>query len=290
MNTDVNADNQAFQTTKLAAPVGRPGVEREIASSGARPLAFRPGLSITKLILFGEDAPNGDGLSVSSGLRLWQFLSAPSIPPALRPATKSFCNANNRNRKDCHVSSNIPRHARGLAGTAPGTEKGDIIDSDRRANRRLRFAIMQIADNLITCNHCFGLLAGKWRLNKDDPRLIRVRVAMRFCRISFQMVAGGNVFDHPAAQKRDCILAKLVTFHHQHQTDAISVQRDLNNAVRQVPAREHPAEAKPLEEELQKMNNSRRGPQPLGEILTAVLAAPGASVIQPPPSGAVDPA
>jgi transposase len=182
----------------------------------------------------------------------------------------------------------------GRAGLFPARYQSDTTDVAgglvRSANRRLRFAIMQIADNLITCNHYFGLLAGKWRLNKDDPRLIRVRVAMRFCRISFQMVAGGNVFDHPAAQKRDCILAKLVTFHHQHQTDAISVQRDLNNAVRQVPAREHPAEAKPLEEELQKMNNSRRGPQPLGEILTAVLAAPGASVIQPPPSGAVDPA
>jgi hypothetical protein len=40
------------------------------------------------------------------------------------------------------------------------------------------------------------------------------------------MVAGGHVFDHPAARKRDYILAKLIAFHHQHQTHAVSVQRD----------------------------------------------------------------
>jgi hypothetical protein len=181
----------------------------------------------------------------------------------------------------------------GRAGIYPARYQSDTTDLAgrlvRSANHRLRFAIMQIADNLVTCNHYFGLLAGKWRINKDDPRLIRVRVAMRFCRISFQMVSGGSVFDHPAARKRDYILAKLVAFHQQHQTDAVSVQRGLHNAVRQLPPREHQAEAKPLQEELEKMNNSRRGPQPLGEILTAVLAALGTPVLQPPPSGAVDP-
>jgi len=181
----------------------------------------------------------------------------------------------------------------GRAGLFPSRYQSDTVDLAgglvRSANRRLRFAILQIADNLITCNHHFGSLAAKWRENKDDPRLIRVRVAMRFCRISFQMVAGGNVFDHPAARKRDYILAKLIAFHHQHQTHAVSVQRDLNSAMRQLPKKEHQAEAKPLQEELERLNSSRRGPQPLGEILPAVLAALGLPPLQSPPSGAVDP-
>ena len=38
-----------------------------------------------------------------------------------------------------------------------------------------------------------------------------VRVAKRFCRIAYQMVAGGQVFRHPSCQKRDSILHKLST-------------------------------------------------------------------------------
>jgi len=159
------------------------------------------------------------------------------------------------------------------------------------ANRHLRYAIMQIADNLICCNHYFAELADVWRQRKDDPRLIRVRVAMRFCRISFQMVAGGSVFNHPAARQRDYVLQKLITFHHQHQTPALQVQRDLQQASMQLPAGEHAAEAKPLQEELSRIQDKRRrGPQPLGEILPAVLAALGVNVIQSPPSGRSDPA
>ena len=145
---------------------------------------------------------------------------------------------------------------------------------------------MQIADNLVTCNHYFGLLAAKWREAKADPRLIRVRAALRFCRISFQMVAGGAVFNHPAARRRDYILQKLIAFHHQHQTDAVQVQRDLQRAGGQLPPGERAAEAKPLQEELSDIQKNRqRAPQPLGEILPAVLAALGAGMIQSPPSG-----
>jgi transposase len=182
----------------------------------------------------------------------------------------------------------------GRAGLYPSRYQSDQVDFSGRmvkcANRRLRFAIMLIADNLILCNHYFRKLAEPWRARKDDPRLIRVRVAMRFSRISFQMVAGGKVFDHPAARKRDYILQKLVTFHQQHQTPALQVQQDLQQACMQLPPGECAAEAKPLQEELTKIvENRRRGPQPLGEILPAVLAGLAAKVIQSPPSGTVDP-
>ena len=119
----------------------------------------------------------------------------------------------------------------GRAGLYPSRYQSDQVDFSgsmvKCANRRLRFALMQIADNLILCNHYFRKLVAPWRQRKDDPRLIRVRVAMRFSRISFQMVAGGKVFDHPAARTRDYILQKLIAFHHQHQTPALQVQQDL---------------------------------------------------------------
>jgi hypothetical protein len=161
----------------------------------------------------------------------------------------------------------------------------------RCANRRLRFALMQAADNLINCNHYFATLALSWRRAGADPRLIRVRVAQRFSRISFQMVAGGTVFAHPAVQGRDHVLKKLIEFHHHHQTPPLIVQQDLHQVIKQLPPGEHAAEAKPLQEELTRIQeHRRRGPQPLGEILPSVLAALGAGVIQSPPSGAADPA
>ena len=176
----------------------------------------------------------------------------------------------------------------GRSGIYPSRHQSDQVDVAgpmvRCANRRLRHAILQIADNLVSCNHYFAGIAAKWRGRKDDPRLIRVRVAMRFCRISFQMVAGQKVFDHPAARCRDYVLSKLITFHHQHQTPALMVQRDLHHAAAQLPAKEHAAEAKPLQEELTRIQEQRRrGPQPLGEILPAVLAGLGVNVIPSSP-------
>src|SRR5580704_257980 len=171
----------------------------------------------------------------------------------------------------------------GRAGLYPCRYQSDQVDLSGRlvkcANRRLRFALMQIADNLIACNHYFAKLAASWRLGNPNPRLIRVRVAQRFSRISFQMVAGCNVFNHPAARQRDYILQKLITFHHQHETPAPQVQLDLTRVTRQLPPGEYAAEAKPLQEELNKIQKKqRRGPQPLGEILPAVLAALSAKV------------
>jgi transposase len=182
----------------------------------------------------------------------------------------------------------------GRAGLYPSRHQSDQVDFNgamiKCANRQLRFALMLIADNLALCNHYFSKLALKWREAKTDPRLIRVRIAMRFSRISFQMVAGGSVFNHPAAQQRDYILRKLIAFHHQHQTPPLQLQRDLHHAARQLPAGECAAETKPLEEELTKIQeNRRRGPMPLGEILPAVLAELAARTIQSPPSGNTDP-
>ena len=74
--------------------------------------------------------------------------------------------------------------------------------------------------------------------------------------------------------------------HRQHQTPPLQVQRDLQQASMQLPPGQCPAEAKPLQEELKRIvEKRRRGPQPLGEILPAVLAELAARTLQSPPPG-----
>jgi hypothetical protein len=129
-------------------------------------------------------------------------------------------------------------------------------------------------------------LATQWAAQGKDPRHTRVKVALRFCRIAFQMVAGRQVFRHPSIQGRHYILDKLTAFHREHDTGMAEVLRDLQAAVAQVPPREYASEAKPLAEELQKINDGRRrGPQLLGDILPIVLARLGVGAIQSGESG-----
>ena len=100
------------------------------------------------------------------------------------------------------------------------------------------------------------------------------------------MVAGRQVFRHPCIQGRHYILDKLTAFHRDHDTPMPEVLADLQAAVGQVPPREHAAEAKPLHEELTKIQEGRRrGPQPLADILPVVLARLGVGVVQSAQSG-----
>jgi hypothetical protein len=47
-----------------------------------------------------------------------------------------------------------------------------------------------------------SVLAGHWRAQGKDARHSRVRVASRFVRIAYQIVARGQVFRHPTIQGR----------------------------------------------------------------------------------------
>jgi transposase len=179
----------------------------------------------------------------------------------------------------------------GRAGLRPARYQSNQVDKVngplvRNCNRALRAAILGIADNLVICNHHFQALATTWAAQGKDPRHTRVKVALRFCRIAFQMVAGRQVFRHPGLQGRHYILDKLTAFHREHDTPMPEVLRDLQTAIAQVPPREYAAEAKPLHEELQKIEaGRRRGPQPLGDILPLVLARLGVGVLQSEESG-----
>jgi hypothetical protein len=119
-----------------------------------------------------------------------------------------------------------------------------------------------------------------------DPRHTRVKVALRFCRSACQIVAGRQVFQQPSIQGRHDILDKLTAFHREHDTSMVEVLRDLQAAIGQVPTREHAAEARPLQEELAKIQaGRRRGPQLLGDILPQILARLGVGVVQSQESG-----
>ncbi len=93
-----------------------------------------------------------------------------------------------------------PKSLTGRPGLCPSRYQSDQVDHAngpliRHCNRALRAAILGIADNLILCNHHFNVLATQWAAQGKDPRDTHVKVALRFCRIAFQMVAGRH-HDH----------------------------------------------------------------------------------------------
>lgn len=183
----------------------------------------------------------------------------------------------------------------GRAGLRPSRYQSDQVDRPngpllRCANRRLRAAILLIADNLIKCNHHFNAAAHRWQAAGKDPRHTRVKVALRFVRIAFHMVAGGQVFRHPAIQGRHYILDKLSAFHRAHDSSVAQVLADMQAALAHIPRKEYAAEARPLHEELLRIEQGhRRGPQLLGDILPIVLARLGVGGVQSTASGEQDP-
>jgi transposase len=184
-----------------------------------------------------------------------------------------------------------PKSITGRAGLRPSRyQTGNVDKADgpllRNCNRSLRAVILGIADNLIVCNHHFQHLAMQWRQRGKDARDIHIRVALRFCRIAFHMVAGRQVFHHPCLQGRHYILDKLSAFHREHDTGMTDVLRDLQAAIGQIPQRAHAAEAKPLQDEYQKIQDGRRrGPQLLGDVLPIIFARLGVGVVQSTESG-----
>ncbi len=183
----------------------------------------------------------------------------------------------------------------GRAGLRPCRYQSDQVDHANgplvhNCNRKLRAAILGIADNLIVCNHHFNILNHHWKAAGKDPRDIRICVADRFVRISFHMVAGKQVFHHPGVQGRHYILDKLTAFHREHQTSGPELLRDLEAVIAQLPRKEYQTEAKPLHEELRRIHDRRRrGPQLLGDILPIVLARLGVKAVQSTASGEGDP-
>lgn len=174
----------------------------------------------------------------------------------------------------------------GRAGLFPSRYQSVDVDANggpiiRCSNRRLRMILMLIADNLVRCNLHFRGLNAIWKSQGKDARWARVKVVSRFTRILYQLVAGRQVFCHPSQRQRSYILDKLLEFHGEHGTAPEAILADLNAARRQIPQAEHSQEAVPLMARYQKTRNTRRRePQPIGEVLLAVLAKLGVGAVE----------
>jgi transposase len=182
----------------------------------------------------------------------------------------------------------------GRAGLYPSRYQSDQVDRCngkliRCANRDLRYALTVIADNLLRCNEHFRILGASWRLNGKDPRDVHVKVAGRFCRIAYQMVAGRQVYRHPCARERDYILEKLIAFAADHEIPPEQLQRILDAATDQLPPAACHEEGIPLVAKLTRVRKRRgAGPQSLGEILPEVLAKLGVALVKSNESGEAD--
>jgi transposase len=165
----------------------------------------------------------------------------------------------------------------GRAGLFPGRHQSDQVDFQRMplvrcANRRLRNALMQIAENLICCNDFFRTTAATWKLQKVPANRQRVKVARRFSRIAFSMVAGQQVFPHACCREPDYILNKLLTFILERDADVESIERTLVAAAQQIPGTRRSTEAAPLSQQAQRQLRKRGGIKKLAELLNHVVA------------------
>jgi hypothetical protein len=109
----------------------------------------------------------------------------------------------------------------GRAGLRPSRYQSDLVDKAsgplvRCCNRKRRAAILRVADNLIKCNHHFNSLAHRGQAEGKAARRTRVKVALRFVRIAYQIVAGRQVFRHPCLQAGIRDIAISFQYHLRH--------------------------------------------------------------------------
>ena len=165
----------------------------------------------------------------------------------------------------------------GRAGLYPSRHQSDQTDNDsgpiiRQANRRLRCALMRIADNLAChCNY-YRAQADTDQARGVDKRACRVKIAKRFSRLALACVAGDQPMKHPCFQKPESILEKLRKFHYDHQTPLDRVLADLETTVEQLPYNTCGREAAVVAKVLEEHTPRRRGGVAIGELLPAILA------------------
>ena len=183
----------------------------------------------------------------------------------------------------------------GRAGLYPSRYQSDRVDRKdgplvRSGNRRLRQALMRIADTLLRCNHYYQAMGDNWKSQGKCARDIHVRVADKFSRLAYRLTAAGEVYRHPSQGTRDYIIKKLIEFHDEHKIDTSETLSNLQAAAGRLPLGARAAEARALAEEEEARPRRRGvGPQRLGEILPAILAKLGGQVVESTPSGELTP-
>ncbi len=172
-----------------------------------------------------------------------------------------------------------PSKITGRAGIYPSryqSDETDLADGPLvgQRNARLRDAIFEIAHNLISHNAYFKAWAELREKRKWSKKKVHVAVASKFVRISYWMLAGRTVFQHPCMGGRDAILRKLFRFAKDHGIPAQDTLSLLLRAGQQLPGGVREEEARALLEDVPKGTRRQRrsGPVPLGEILPEVIA------------------
>jgi transposase len=173
----------------------------------------------------------------------------------------------------------------GRAGLCPSRYQSDQVDVHgplrRRANRRLRAALLRIAENLIRHNHHYQAQARRWQLAKKDARWIRIKVNKSFSRLAFVMLTSRCVYPHPACQPRHSICDKLMAFHCEHKTDLQRALQDIDQVRAQLCGHTRQEEIQMLQDQLDNpRSRRRRGPQALSKIIPLVLARLESRLIQ----------
>jgi transposase len=168
-----------------------------------------------------------------------------------------------------------PNNITGRAGLMPcryQSEGVDVQGSLRRAgNLKLRAVLLQIADNLMRHNDYYRAHAERWQSAGKDPRAVRIKVNKCFTRFAFALLTSRQLFRHPCCQERHYILGKILKFHHEHGTPSELFQQDLLAACAQLPKQSLAGERRNLAEHLADLAR-KRGPQPLADVISIVLA------------------
>jgi len=172
-----------------------------------------------------------------------------------------------------------PTKITGRAGIYPSryqSDETDLADGPLvgQHNARLRDAIFEIAHNLLAYNPHFKAWAELRGKRKWAKKKVHVAVASKFVRISYWMMAGRTVFQHPCMAGRESILRKLFRFAKDHRIPAHETLSLLQRAGQQLPGGVREEEARALLDDLPKSTRRRHrsGPEPLGEILPRVIA------------------
>jgi transposase len=174
-------------------------------------------------------------------------------------------------------------HARAITGRAglfPSRYQSDEVDKagglSRFRNARLRAVWLRIADNMGKCNAYWRGKLHLWKSQGADPRDIRCRIANRLTRTVYQMVAGRKLYLHPSRLDRAYVMEKLLEFHQTRQTPPHMIVRDLEQAAKQIPRAELPAEARVLQPFCARRRQNRdRDGKSIAPLLVAVLARYG---------------
>lgn len=172
-----------------------------------------------------------------------------------------------------------PTKITGRAGIYPSryqSDETDLADGPLvgRRNARLRDAIFEIAHNLLCHNAYFKAWGELRQKRKWAKQKIHVAVACKFVRISYWMLAGRMVFQHPCVRGRDAILRKLFRFAKDQALPAHDARSLLLRAAHQLPGAAHAEEARALIADLPRRTRrrGRGGLASIGEVLPEVIA------------------